>query len=146
LQNWWISPCNLFGAGGRVIYVGAGTSGRIANLDAIECPPTFSTPPEWCKRLSPEGPSLHGSDRGLGRQSREGGADLKSKKLTKNDLVIGISASGATPYAHAALEFAKGKGAKTAAVVCAENSPMSRASAVTVYVAVGPESSAAPAA
>ncbi|SRR6266581_53574 len=127
-------------AGGRVIYVGAGTSGRIANLDAIECPPTFSTPPEWVQAVIAGGAkafteAIEGSE-----DNREkAAADLKSKRLTKNDLVIGISASGATPYAHAALEFAKGKGAKTAAVVCAENSPMSRVSAVTVYVAVGPE-------
>jgi len=127
-------------AGGRVISVGAGTSGRIANLDAIECPPTFSTPPEWVQAVIAGGAkafteAIEGSE-----DNREkAAADLKSKRLTKNDLVIGISASGATPYAHAALEFAKGKGAKTAAVVCAENSPMSRVSAVTVYVAVGPE-------
>ena len=127
-------------AGGRVIYVGAGTSGRVANLDAIECPPTFSTPPEWVQAVIAGGAkafteAIEGSE----DDREKAAADLKSKKLTKNDLVIGISASGATPYAHAALEFAKGKGAKTAAVVCAENSPMSRVSAVTVYVAVGPE-------
>jgi N-acetylmuramic acid 6-phosphate etherase len=66
-------------------------------------------------------------------------ADLKAKKLTKNDLVIGVAASGNTPYTNAALEFAKSKGAKTAAIVCAENSAMSKTADLTVYTAVGPE-------
>src|SRR5207249_3578536 len=66
-------------------------------------------------------------------------ADLKAKKLTKNDLVIGIAATGTTPYTLTALQFARSKGAKTAAIVCAENTPMSKTVDITVYVAVGPE-------
>src|SRR5438093_13669457 len=66
-------------------------------------------------------------------------ADLKSKKLTKDDLVIGIAASGNTPYTQAAIEFAKSKGAKTVAVVCVENSPMSKTADLTIQTLVGPE-------
>src|SRR5205823_6833658 len=65
--------------------------------------------------------------------------DLKPKKLAKNDLVIGIAASGSTPYTQAALEFAKAKGAKTAAIVCTENSPMSKIADLTVHAPVGAE-------
>ena len=65
--------------------------------------------------------------------------DLKTKKLTEKDLVIGIAAAGATPYTLAALEFAKSKGAKTAAIVCSENSPMSKIADVTLHLAVGAE-------
>src|SRR3954447_1338844 len=94
-------------AGGHVIYVGAGTSGRLALVDAVECPPTFSTPPEWFQA------SLAGGTKALiqGLESFEddrekAAADLKAKKLTKNDFVIGIAASGNTPYTPAALEYA----------------------------------------
>jgi N-acetylmuramic acid 6-phosphate etherase len=127
-------------AGGRLIYVGAGTSGRLAVVDAAECPPTFSTPPEWIQALMAGGTKAftHGVE-GLEDDREKAVADLKSKKLTKNDLVIGIAASGNTPYTNAALEFAKSKGAKTAAIVCAENSVMSKAAEIAVYTAVGPE-------
>jgi len=127
-------------AGGNVIYVGAGTSGRIANLDAAECPPTFSTPPEWVQAVLAGGArafsqAIEGSE----DDRDKAGVDLKSKKLGKDDLVIGLAATGSTPYTLAALEFAKSKGAKTAAIVCAENSPMSRVAGLTVYTAVGAE-------
>lgn len=127
-------------AGGRIFYIGAGTSGRLAALDAVECPPTFSTPPDWIQVVIAGGAkafvqAIEGSE----DDGEKALADLKPKKLTKNDLAIGIGASGNTPYTLAALEFAKGKGAKTAAVVCVENSPMSKAADVTVYTPVGPE-------
>jgi N-acetylmuramic acid 6-phosphate etherase len=125
---------------GRVIYVGAGTSGRIAVTDAAEIPPTYSAPAEWVQAVIAGGPkafikAIEGSE----DEHDQAAADLKSKKLTKNDLVIGIAATGTTPYTLGALEFAKSKGAKTAAIVCSENSPMSRVADVTVCVAVGPE-------
>jgi len=127
-------------SGGRVIYVGAGTSGRLAVIDAAECPPTFSAPPEWVQAVMAGGvkaftQGIEGSEDDRGKAA----VDLKPKKLAKNDLVIGIAASGSTPYTQAALEFAKAKGAKTAAIVCAENSPMSKIAEFTVYTAVGPE-------
>jgi N-acetylmuramic acid 6-phosphate etherase len=126
--------------GGRVIYVGTGTSGRIAVVDAVECPPTFGTPPDWVQAVIAGGTravtqSIENSE----DDRTKAAADLKSKKLTKNDLVVGIAASGSTPYTLAALEFAKTKDAKTAAVVCVENSPMSKVSGLTIVTIVGPE-------
>jgi N-acetylmuramic acid 6-phosphate etherase len=127
-------------SGGRVIYVGTGTSGRIAVVDAVECPPTFGIPPEWIQPVMAGGAKafMHAAESSED-DSEKGAADLKSRKLTKSDLVIGIAASGNTPYTNAALEFAQSKGAKTAAVVCAENSIMSKTAELTVYIAVGPE-------
>jgi N-acetylmuramic acid 6-phosphate etherase len=127
-------------SGGRIMYVGAGTSGRLAILDAVEIPPTFSTPPEWIQAVMAGGAkafthAIEGSEDDRARAA----ADLKSKKLTRDDLVIGIAASGNTPYTHAAIEFAKGKGAKTVAVVCVENSPMSKTADLTIQTLVGPE-------
>src|SRR3989441_1449125 len=127
-------------SGGRIIYIGAGTSGRLAILDAVEIPPTFSTPPEWIQAVMAGGAkalphAIEGSEDDRARAA----ADLKSKKLTKDDLVIGIAASGNTPYTHAAIEFAKSKGAKTVAVVCVENSAMSKTADLTIQTLVGPE-------
>ncbi len=127
-------------SGGRIIYIGAGTSGRLAILDAVEIPPTFSTPPEWIQAVMAGGAkalphAIEGSEDDRARAA----ADLKSKKLTKDDLVIGIAASGNTPYTHAAVEFAKSKGAKTVAVVCVENSPLSKTADLTIQTLVGPE-------
>ena len=127
-------------AGGRIIYVGAGTSGRIAVLDAAECPPTFSIPQEWIQVVMAGGAkafnqATEGSEDDRGKAA----SDLKSRKVTRNDLIVGIAASGSTPYTNAALEFARTKGAKTVAIVCAENSPMSKIADLTVYTAVGPE-------
>ena len=126
--------------GGRIIYIGAGTSGRLAILDAVEIPPTFSTPPEWIQAVMAGGvkaftQAIEGSEDDRARAA----ADLKSKKLTRDDLVIGIAASGNTPYTQAAIEFAKSKGAKTVAVVCVENSPMSKTADLTIQTLVGPE-------
>jgi N-acetylmuramic acid 6-phosphate etherase len=127
-------------AHGRIFYVGAGTSGRIAALDALECPPTFSTPPEWVQVVMAGGPkSFLQSVEGLEDDAKRAAADLRIKKLTKPDLVIGIAASGNTPYTLAALEFAKSKGATTAAVVSTESSPMSKVADICVQTAVGPE-------
>ena len=127
-------------AGGRVFYVGTGTSGRIAIVDAVECPPTFGTPPEWVQAVIAGGAraftqSIEGSE----DEEEKAAVDLKSKKLTENDLVIGIAASGSTPYTQAALEFAKTKGAKTAAIACIQDSPIAKLADFSVYVAVGPE-------
>ena len=127
-------------SGGRVIYVGAGTSGRLAAVDAAEIPSTFSAPPEWVQAVIAGGAkaftiALEGTEDDRERAA----ADLKLKKLTKDDLVIGVAASGNTPYTLASLEFAKSKGAKTVAVVCVENSPMSKTADLTILTLVGPE-------
>jgi N-acetylmuramic acid 6-phosphate etherase len=127
-------------AGGRIIYVGTGTSGRLAVVDAAECPPTFGIPSELIQAVMAGGSKAFMQPLESSEDDHEKGAsDLKTKKITKNDLVIGIAASGNTPYTTAALEFAKSKGAKTAAIVCAENSAMSKTADFTVHTAVGPE-------
>jgi N-acetylmuramic acid 6-phosphate etherase len=127
-------------SGGHLIYVGAGTSGRIAITDAAEIPPTFSAPAEWIQAVIAGGTKSFAKAMEGAEDDREKAAiDLKTKKLTEKDLVIGIAAAGATPYTLAALEFAKSKGAKTAAIVCSENSPMSKIADVTLHLAVGAE-------
>jgi N-acetylmuramic acid 6-phosphate etherase len=127
-------------SGGHVIYVGAGTSGRIAITDAAEIPPTFSAPAEWVQAVIAGGTKSFAKAMEGAEDDREKAAiDLKSKKLTEKDLVIGIAAAGTTPYTIAALEFAKSKGTKTAAIVCSENSPMSKIADITVHLAVGAE-------
>ena len=125
---------------GRVIYVGAGTSGRLAAVDAAEIPSTFSTPPEWVQAVIAGGAkAFTAALEGTEDDRKSAAADLKPKKLTKDDLVIGVAASGNTPYTLASLEFAKSKGAKTVAVVCVENSPMSKTADLTILTLVGPE-------
>ena len=127
-------------SGGHLIYVGAGTSGRIAITDAAEIPPTFGAPAEWVQAVIAGGTKSFAKAMEGAEDDREKAAiDLKTKKLTEKDLVIGIAAAGATPYTLAALEFAKSKGAKTAAIVCSENSPMSKIADVTLHLAVGAE-------
>lgn len=127
-------------AGGRIIYVGAGTSGRLAIVDSAESPATFGVPAEWVQTVMAGGSKAFANAVEGSEDDREkAAADLKAKKLTKDDLVIGIAASGSTPYTHAALEFAKSKGAATVAIVCAKNSPMSKTADITIHTAVGPE-------
>jgi len=127
-------------SGGHVIYVGAGTSGRIAITDAAEIPPTFRAPEDWVQAVIAGGAKSFAKAMEGAEDDREKAAsDMKSKKPTEKDLVIGIAAAGTTPYTLAALEFAKSKGAKTAAIVCSENSPMSKIADITVHVAVGAE-------
>src|SRR5688500_5411832 len=90
-------------SGGRVFYVGAGTSGRLAVLDAVECPPTFSTPPEWFQAVVAGGPkALANAVEGAEDDRGKGASDLKSRKISSKDLVIGLAASGKTPYTLAA--------------------------------------------
>jgi len=127
-------------SGGHVVYVGAGTSGRIAITDAAEIPPTFRAPEDWVQAVIAGGAKSFAKAMEGAEDDREKAAsDMKSKKPTEKDLVIGIAAAGTTPYTLAALEFAKSKGAKTVAIVCSENSPMSKIADITVHVAVGAE-------
>ncbi len=126
--------------GGRIIYVGAGTSGRIAVQDAVECPPTFSTPPEWIQAVIAGGAkALTKATEGAEDDRAKAAADLKARKLSNQDLVVGIAASGHTPYTHGALEFAKVRGAKTVAIVCVSESPMTKTADLTIYTDVGAE-------
>jgi N-acetylmuramic acid 6-phosphate etherase len=127
-------------AGGRLIYVGAGTSGRIAALDAAECPPTFNTDPKTVQFVIAGGEKALSHASEFSEDSREMGArDLAKRKPSKKDVVVGVAASGTTPYTVAALEFARKKRAKTVAVVCNPGSELGRAADIEIVTEVGPE-------
>jgi N-acetylmuramic acid 6-phosphate etherase len=126
--------------GGRVIYVGAGTSGRVAALDASECPPTFNIPVSTIQYV------MAGGDKALGRAAEMnedlisiGRRDLAKRKPGKKDVVIGVAASGRTPYTLAALQYARQKGARTIAVVCNHNSALGKVADLEIVADVGPE-------
>ncbi|MHB1856886.1 MAG: N-acetylmuramic acid 6-phosphate etherase [Acidobacteriaceae bacterium] len=126
--------------GGRLIYVGAGSSGRIAALDASEIPPTYSTLPQTVQYIMAGGPKALASSMETNEDSRElGQRDIARRRPTRKDIVIGVSASGRTPYVVAALEYAHGRGSKTAAVTCNYNSELSGVADVTIVAEVGPE-------
>ena len=104
--------------GGRVFYIGAGTSGRLGVLDASECPPTYSAPSDWFIGIIAGGDkALRNSIEGAEDKSDSAREDLKKFDITINDLVIGISCSGAAKYVISALEYAKEKGSKTAYLI-----------------------------
>jgi N-acetylmuramic acid 6-phosphate etherase len=127
-------------AGGRLIYVGAGTSGRIAALDAAECPPTFNTDPKTVQFVIAGGERALSHATEMSEDSREAGQrDLAKRKPRAKDVVVGVTASGRTPYTLAALEFARKKGAKTIAVVCNSDSAVGRAAEIEIVADVGPE-------
>jgi N-acetylmuramic acid 6-phosphate etherase len=126
--------------GGRLIYVGAGTSGRIAALDAVECPPTFNTSPRTVQYVLAGGKKTLAAAAEFYEDSRDlGQRDLAKLKPNKKDVVVGIAASGRTPYTVAAVEYARKKGAMTVALVCNRNSELGRAAEIEIIVEVGPE-------
>jgi len=126
--------------GGRLIYVGAGTSGRIAALDASECPPTFNTDPKTVQYVIAGGPAALSSATEASEDSRTlGQRDIARRKPGKNDVVVGIAASGRTPYTIAAVQFARKKGARTVAVVCNPDSELGRSAEIEIVTQVGPE-------
>lgn len=128
------------GRKGRLIYVGAGTSGRLGALDASECPPTFDTDPKTVQYVIAGGPKALASAAEANEDSPElGRRDIAKLKPGKKDVVVGIAASGRTPYTIAACEYARKKGAKTACVVCNTGSPLAKAVDVAIEVNVGPE-------
>ena len=130
----------VIGKGGRLIYVGAGTSGRIAALDASECPPTFNVDPRTVQAVMAGGTAALSRAAEYNEDSRSGGEqDIAKLRPTKNDVVVGIAASGRTPYTIAAVEYARRKGAKTVAVTCNPNSPLERAADIGIVAEVGPE-------
>jgi N-acetylmuramic acid 6-phosphate etherase len=126
--------------GGRLIYVGAGTSGRIAALDAVECPPTFNTDPKTVQFILAGGEKALGAATEVNEDSRAlGRRDLMRKRPTRKDVVVGIAASGFTPYTVAAVECARERGATTVAVTCNGNSPLRSAADIAIILEVGPE-------
>jgi N-acetylmuramic acid 6-phosphate etherase len=126
--------------GGRLIYVGTGTSGRIAALDAVECPPTFDVNPRMVQFIIAGGPKALGAAVEADEDSRElGRKEIAKKKPTKKDVVVGIAASGRTPFTIAAVKYARAHGAKTVAVVCNPKSPLGKAAHVAIVADVGAE-------
>jgi N-acetylmuramic acid 6-phosphate etherase len=126
--------------GGRLIYVGTGTSGRIGALDASECPPTFGTDPEQVQYLIAGGAKALGAaieasedDADLGRQ------EIAKRKPGKKDVVVGIAASGRTPFTIAALQEARRRGARAIAVTCNPHSQLERVAHLAIVTEVGPE-------
>ena len=129
-----------FRSGGRLIYVGAGTSGRLGVLDAAECPPTFSAPPEMVQGVIAGGPAaLTRSVEGAEDIPEDGAGSLRALKLTNSDCVLGITAGSTTPFVLGALAYARKVDAATGFLVCtSEESAQSQAD-VTIPVVVGPE-------
>lgn len=130
-----------FRAGGRLFYVGAGTSGRLGVLDASECPPTFGTPPEMVQGIIAGGaPALTRSQEGAEDDLEQAKRDLAAHGVRAGDFVVGIAASGTTPYVRVALEHARSVGARTAIVACSPPPAETLAHADIHIVAItGPE-------
>ncbi|WP_327355260.1 N-acetylmuramic acid 6-phosphate etherase [Streptomyces sp. NBC_01304] len=126
--------------GGRLIYAGAGTAGRLGVLDASECPPTFNTDPSEVVGLIAGGPTAMVTAVEGAEDSKElAAADLDSLSLTPDDTVVGISASGRTPYAIGAVEHARAGGALTIGLSCNADSALAAAAEHGIEVVVGPE-------
>lgn len=126
--------------GGRLIYVGTGTSGRIAALDAAECPPTFNTDPKMVQFIIAGGSKALAEATEASEDSRKLGRQSMMKKTPRsNDVVVGVAASGRTPFTIAAIEYARSQGARTVAITCNQNSPLERVAHIAIVADVGPE-------
>jgi len=126
--------------GGRLIYVGAGTSGRLGALDASEIPPTFNVSPRNVQYIMAGGPrALGASTEASEDDTKLAIAEIKKRKPGKHDIVLGIATSGRTPFTIAIVEYARGRGAHTIALTCNRNSPLERASDFAIVTEVGPE-------
>ncbi|MCC3162846.1 MULTISPECIES: N-acetylmuramic acid 6-phosphate etherase [Lactiplantibacillus] len=129
-----------FKAGGRLIYMGAGTSGRLGVLDAAECVPTFGTDPSMVQGLIAGGAqAMTVAVEGAEDDFNLGGQDLKALKLTANDAVVGLAASGRTPYVIGALDYAHEIGAATISLACNASALISQHAQVAIEVTPGPE-------
>lgn len=127
-------------AGGRLIYCGAGTSGRLGILDAAECPPTFSTDPEMVRCVMAGGESaIMQAAEGAEDDTGLGKTDLEKIGFTAKDVLVGLSASGRTPYVMGAVAYARAQGASVVAVTCCPGSEIDRAADVGIAPAPGPE-------
>lgn len=127
-------------AGGRLIYLGAGTSGRLGVLDASECPPTFGVPHGIVVGLIAGGPrALLEAVEGAEDDGALGAADLQALDLNATDMVVGLAASGRTPYVIGALRYARQLGCPTAAISCNPESPIAHSAQVAISPVVGPE-------
>ena len=126
--------------GGRLFYVGAGTSGRLGVLDAAECPPTFCTPPELVQAIIAGGESaLVRSSEGLEDSATEGEQIVKLRGVNEKDVLVGIMAGGTTPYVHGALAQARALGAKTIAIACVPKEQVKIEADLDIRLLTGPE-------
>ncbi|WP_373896291.1 N-acetylmuramic acid 6-phosphate etherase [Virgibacillus natechei] len=131
---------DAFTKGGRLIYIGAGTSGRLGILDAVECPPTFGTSHEKVQSLIAGGQdAIMEAVEGAEDDPELAKSDLKNLNVNEKDTVIGLAASGRTPYVIGGLEYSKSAGAHTVAVSCNKNAKTSRYADIPIEVEVGPE-------
>src|SRR6201997_210292 len=126
--------------GGRLIYVGAGTSGRLGALDASEIPPTFNTEARTVQYIMAGGPKALGASTEASEDDTDLAiAEIKKRKPGRHDVVFGIASSGRTPFTIAIVEYAHRSGAKTIALTCNRNSPLERAADFAIVTEVGPE-------
>jgi N-acetylmuramic acid 6-phosphate etherase len=129
-----------FERGGRLFYIGAGTSGRLGVLDASECPPTFSVPPTLVQGIIAGGDTALRQSSELAEDSRDqGAADLAAAGFTAQDTLIGIAASGRTPYVIGAMEHSRKLGALTISLTCVANSEMAALADIAIAPIPGPE-------
>lgn len=129
-----------FAQGGRLIYCGAGTSGRLGILDASECPPTYGTPAQQVVGLIAGGhPAILAAVENAEDDRDQGAQDLRDLHFTSRDVLVGIAASGRTPYVLGAMVYAKQQGATVAAIVCNPGSEMSLAADIAIEPVVGAE-------
>lgn len=128
------------GKGGRLIYCGAGTSGRLGILDAVECPPTYSTEPEMVQGLIAGGyPAIFKAVEGAEDSRELGVRDMKGIGFGAGDVLVGIAASGRTPYVLGCMEYARELGAATISVTCCPGSELDRFADIGIAPAPGPE-------
>lgn len=133
-----IAECLM--AGGRLIYSGCGTSGRLGVLDAVECPPTYSTKPEQIVGLMAGGyPAMFQAVEGAEDDEELGVGDLKEIHFSKDDVLVGIAASGRTPYVIGAMKYAKSLGAKVIGVTCCKDSQIDQLADIGIAPMPGPE-------
>ncbi len=126
--------------GGRLLYIGTGTSGRLGVLDASECPPTFGVSPELVQGIIAGGYEACYKAVEASEDDRTAGAsDLKSRDVNANDVVVGIAASGRTPYTIGAVEYARSLGALTICITCNKNTALAAAVEIPIEPIVGPE-------
>ena len=126
--------------GGRLFYTGTGTSGRLGVLDAAECPPTFGVSPELVQGVIAGGyDACHRAVEASEDDADAGGADLRQRGFAAGDVLVGIAASGRTPYTVGAVIFARALGAFTVGLTCVPGSPITRAAELSIVPVVGPE-------
>lgn len=126
--------------GGRLFHIGTGTSGRLGVLDAAECPPTFGVAPELVQAVIAGGyEACHRAVEASEDDAQAGAHDLEQRRFTRADVLVGIAASGRTPYTVGAVAHARRLGALTIAITCAPESPIARAAEIAIVPVVGPE-------